>query len=142
MKQWQKILAVFTASAGLGLLATASPLASAADAPKALVVKADAKDLILKAIRDDEYSRRLPAIREARRLALHEYATFPQIARIVTEHHKLPTADPASTETIISRHLWRKRHPVEAISQLVQKSALQLRQRLTQPVVQDNRPTI
>lgn len=101
-----------------------------------------AKDLILKAIRDDEYSRRLPAIREARRLALHEYATFPQIARIVTEHHKLPTADPANPETIISRHLWRKRHPVEAISQLVQKSALQLRQRLTQPVVQDNRPTI
>jgi DmsE family decaheme c-type cytochrome len=49
MKQWQRILAVFAASAGLGLMATASPLASAADAPKKeLVVKADAKDLILK----------------------------------------------------------------------------------------------
>lgn len=49
MKQWQRILAVVTASAGLGLMATASPLAAAADAPKkALVVKADAKDLILK----------------------------------------------------------------------------------------------
>jgi hypothetical protein len=100
-----------------------------------------AKDLILKAIRDDEYSRRLPAIREARRLALLEYATFPQVARIITERHLLPTAEPAGREAIISRHLWRKRHPVEAISQLVRKSALQLRQRLTQPVVRENRPT-
>lgn len=49
MKQWQKILAVVAASAGLGLAVTVSPLASAADAPKkTLVVKADAKDLILK----------------------------------------------------------------------------------------------
>jgi DmsE family decaheme c-type cytochrome len=48
MKQWQRILAVVAASAGLGLMATASTLASAADAPKNLVVKADAKDLILK----------------------------------------------------------------------------------------------
>jgi DmsE family decaheme c-type cytochrome len=48
MKQWQRILAVFAASAGLGLVVTASPLAVAADAPKNLVVKADAKDLILK----------------------------------------------------------------------------------------------
>ncbi len=48
MKQWQKILAVLAACAGLGLLAVATP-ALAADAPKRLLaVDPNAKDLILK----------------------------------------------------------------------------------------------
>lgn len=92
-----------------------------------------AKERILKAIRDDEYSRRLPAIREARRLALYEYSTFPQIARLVTERHQPGSIASTPPETIASRHLWRRRHPFEAISQAAQKSAIQLRQHLTQP---------
>lgn len=49
MKQWQKILAVVAASAGLGLLATATPALAAADAPKRnLAADPAAKDLILK----------------------------------------------------------------------------------------------
>ena len=49
MKQWQKILAVLAASAGLGLLGAATPVLAAADASKK-VLAADpaAKDLILK----------------------------------------------------------------------------------------------
>lgn len=94
-----------------------------------------AKDRILKAIHDNEYARRLPAIREARRLALHEYATFPQIARLITERHQPSIAPSPSPKTLISRHLWRKRHPVEAAGQLIQKTALQLRQRWTQPTL-------
>jgi DmsE family decaheme c-type cytochrome len=47
MKQWQRILAVVAASAGLGLLA--SPALAAADAPKkVLAADPNAKDLILK----------------------------------------------------------------------------------------------
>jgi len=94
-----------------------------------------AKDRILKAIRDNEYSRRLPAIRAARRLALYEYATFPQIARLITERHCQHQDSSPKSATIISRHLWRKRHPVEAACQIVQKTTLQLHQRLTQPTL-------
>lgn len=114
-----------------------------------------AKDRVLKAIRDDEYTRRLPAIREARRLALYEYATFPQIARLITERHhpqgqhascappgascsgiyEADAAHATSHGHISSRRLWRKRHPVEAACQLVQKTTLQLHHRLTQPTL-------
>jgi DmsE family decaheme c-type cytochrome len=49
MKQWQKILAVLAASAGLGLLGVATPATAAADAPKkVLAADPNAKDLILK----------------------------------------------------------------------------------------------
>jgi DmsE family decaheme c-type cytochrome len=49
MKQWQKILAVIAASAGLGLLGVATPAMAAADAPKKnLAADPNAKDLILK----------------------------------------------------------------------------------------------
>jgi DmsE family decaheme c-type cytochrome len=49
MKQWQRILAVLAASAGLGLLGAATPATAAADAPKKLLAAdPNAKDLILK----------------------------------------------------------------------------------------------
>ena len=49
MKQWQKILAVFAASMGLGLFAVAAPALAAADAPKRnLAADPAAKDLVLK----------------------------------------------------------------------------------------------
>jgi DmsE family decaheme c-type cytochrome len=49
MKQWQKILAIVAASAGLNLLAVAPPALAAADAPKKLLAAdPNAKDLILK----------------------------------------------------------------------------------------------
>jgi hypothetical protein len=93
-----------------------------------------ARDRILQAIRDDEYTRRLPAIREARRLALHEFATFPQLARLITERHQPGLAAPTGAESILSRHLWRRRHPVAAIAQGVEKAIVQLHNRLTMPV--------
>lgn len=99
-----------------------------------------AEERIRQVIRDDEYTRRLHAIREARRLALHEYATFPQIARIITERHANSPTSSSTAETIISRHLWRKRHPVEALCQAFRKSTLQLHQRWTQPVFSDKPP--
>lgn len=49
MKQWQTILAVLAASAGLGLFGVATPAIAAADAPKKLLAAdPNAKDLILK----------------------------------------------------------------------------------------------
>jgi len=87
-----------------------------------------AVERITKAMRDDEYARRLPAIREARRLAFNAYATFPQLARLITERHALPpTGQPGIT--LISRRLWRSRHPLEALALALRKGALQLRNR-------------
>ena len=91
-----------------------------------------AKERIEQAIRDDEYTRRLPAIREARRLAIEEYATFPQLARLITErHHQPATSSPG--QTILSRHLWRRRHPLSALALGLEKGAVQLRNRLSLP---------
>jgi hypothetical protein len=89
-----------------------------------------AKERIAKALRDDEYSRRLPAIREARRLALEEYATFPQLARLITERHQA-AATATLGKSILSRHLWRRRHPLGALALGLEKTALQLRNRLS-----------
>lgn len=41
--------------------------------------------VIREAIARDEYTRRLPAIREARRLVLEKYGTFPQLASLIEE---------------------------------------------------------
>ena len=74
MKQWQRILAVLAASAGLGLMTTASPLASAADAPKPAVVKKEAaKDLILKG--------------DAKCTACHDEADEPKLLSIAVTRH-------------------------------------------------------
>jgi hypothetical protein len=87
-----------------------------------------AREAIAKAIRDDEYTRRLPAIREARRLVLEEYATFPQLARLITERHQATAAGPPGNP-ILSRHLWRRRHPLGALALALEKTVLQLRNR-------------
>ena len=39
------------------------------------------------AIRDQEYQKRLPAIREARRLVLEEYGFFAVVSRMIEERH-------------------------------------------------------
>jgi hypothetical protein len=72
---------------------------------------------IQQAIHDNEYERRLPAIREARRLVLEKYSTFAQLARLIGERHGArPTTAPDGRGTIQSRHLWRRRHPLGALA--------------------------
>lgn len=88
---------------------------------------------ISRVLRDNEYQRRLPAITEARRLALHEYATFPQIARLVAERHHGVLPPPVPADRILSRHLWRRRHPIAALSHHALKLTLQVGQRFHFP---------
>lgn len=72
---------------------------------------------IQQAIRDNEYERRLPAIREARRLVLERYSTFPLLAQLITERHDTyPVASVQLPQVIQSRHLWRRKHPLGAIA--------------------------
>jgi hypothetical protein len=72
-------------------------------------------ETVRQVIREKAYEKRLPAIREARRLVLKEYALFPMLSRLVPILHQT-TKHALAREVIQSRHLWRKKHPIEAIS--------------------------
>jgi hypothetical protein len=89
----------------------------------------EALETIRRTIHDGEYARRLPAIREARRRILHEYGTFPQLASLIEARHQ-PAALPVPGTTILSRHVWRKKHPLGAAGQLLEKTAVQILGRL------------
>jgi hypothetical protein len=89
---------------------------------------------IQQVIRDNEYERRLPAIREARRLVVERYATFPQLARLITERHQPGAAGSGrSREVIQSRHLWRRRHPLGAVGFGLERALVTLRFALNRP---------
>ena len=72
-------------------------------------------ETIQKAMRDKAYENRLPAIREARRLVLEEYALFPMLCRLIPRLNQ-EAKNPRSKETILSRHAWRKKHPFQALA--------------------------
>jgi hypothetical protein len=73
-----------------------------------------ALDQISAVLRDHNYTRALPAIREARRRILEEYALFPMLAKLLPDLHQSAVACPGKT-SIVSRHAWRRRYPVQAI---------------------------
>ncbi len=82
---------------------------------------ARARAEIKRVLRSDEYERRLPAILEARRRVLHDYATFPQLARLIEERH-----DPALQNTqpgliLRGRRALRIRHPFSTLLDLIEK---------------------
>ncbi len=83
---------------------------------------------IRQAIRDNEYERRLPAIREARRLVLERYSTFPQLVRLIEERHE-SVADAVTQEgqKIQSRHLWRRTHLLGSLAFGLERAFVALR---------------
>jgi hypothetical protein len=83
-------------------------------------------ETIRQAIADDIYQKRLPAIREARRRVLEEYSTFPMLARLIPTLH---AADAAMEKgaVILSRHAWRRKHPMAAIGYGVERFITQRR---------------
>ncbi len=68
-----------------------------------------------------EYERRLPAIIEARRRVLHEYATFPQLARLIEERHDPAAPPPRPGTTVRGRRALRVRRPFHALLDLCEK---------------------
>jgi hypothetical protein len=71
-----------------------------------------------------EYERRLPAILEARRRVLHEYSTFPQLARLIEERHD-PAAPPPSPGSMLrGRRALRVRRPFSALLDLLERTRL------------------
>lgn len=82
---------------------------------------AQARAEIERIVASDEYERRLPAIIEARRRVLHDYATFPQLARLIEERHD-PAAPRARPGKILrGRRIIRIRNPFSTLLDLFDK---------------------
>jgi hypothetical protein len=79
-----------------------------------------------KAIRDNEYEKRLPHILEARRRVMEEYNFFAVLSREIEQRHNDSRAGVAGS-TIYSRHLLRKNSPGVAVRDFWGKSRLKLR---------------
>ena len=75
----------------------------------------EAEHIIADAVRNDEYSRRLPSIREARRLIIEKYNTYSQVVAVVEAEKNIPVASHSPSEFIDSRHRLRWL-PAELIS--------------------------
>lgn len=83
--------------------------------------------LIRNALRDDEYSRRLPAIREARRRVLDEQNLFAVVARLIAAGPEtLPAPAPSRPVVLRGRHAARLRHPLRALPFLLSRTLRRL----------------
>lgn len=93
----------------------------------------EAIERIKKALQDNEYEKRLPAIREARRLVLNEYALFPLVSRLIEERHQIRGGGIPSPHIIYSRRSIRRKRPVSAILDGIDKAMLRIGYLLSNP---------
>lgn len=70
----------------------------------------------------DEYERRLPAIIEARRRVLYDYATFPQLARLIEERDSADAPPARPGKLLRGRRALRRRRPFSATLDLLDKA--------------------
>lgn len=84
--------------------------------------------IILEAIDAGYYEKRLSAIHEARRLILDEYSTFPMLARLIPTLYE-STGRAVGKERILSRHAWRKQHPIASIGDGIERYLVKIRAR-------------
>jgi hypothetical protein len=77
-------------------------------------------EIIRKAIRDDEWAKRLPAIEEARHRILEEQHIFAVTCRIISDNVSQADDRPANGR-IYGRHAWRKQHRIGAIAHMLEK---------------------
>jgi hypothetical protein len=89
----------------------------------------ETSERIKQAIQDREFEKRLPALREARRLVLDSYSTFPLLARLITERHS-QLALPQYPEVIMSRHAWRDSSRLRALGFGIEKASVSIRHAL------------
>lgn len=81
--------------------------------------------IIKQAIENNEYEKRLSAIREARKLVLGKYNLFATVSQII-EEHDTPRVMPSRPITILSRHELRK-NPAIAVKVGLEKTKVRLR---------------
>ena len=75
---------------------------------------------------DGEYEKRLPAIREARRLVLEKYNMFAQTAAVIHNYRETGTIRPGAM--LKGRHVLRK-NPLHALRELTDTLAYKIRSR-------------
>jgi hypothetical protein len=80
-----------------------------------------AAGVIRKAMLEDAWTKRLPAIEEARRRVLEEHHIFAVTCRIITGCVPEKTRLSEPHGLILSRHAWRKRHKIGAIEHMMEK---------------------
>ncbi len=86
-------------------------------------------ETVLKAVAERAYEKRLGAIREARRRVLEEYSTFPMLARLIPRLHTAAGKPGAGGGEILSRHAWRRSHPLRAMGYGIERVWLSRRAR-------------
>lgn len=80
---------------------------------------------IKKAIQDREFERRLPALKEARRLVLEKYSLFPLVSSLVEEYSQNETPmNEERNESILSRHAWRKKSHINLLKYALEKAVV------------------
>lgn len=90
--------------------------------------------IIKKAIENEEYEKRLPAIREARRLVLERYNLFSAIERIVKERSTVgsPLLANGAPAYILARHQLRREKPLGMLRFAWDKLLFPIRRRICQ----------
>jgi len=86
----------------------------------------EALEVILKASRDNEYEKRLPAIHEARRRVLFEHNLFAVLSREIEKRHN-PDFNLNPKNQICSRHAVRAKSPMYWMSDLFGRAKLKLK---------------
>lgn len=85
-----------------------------------------AYEIIQRAIRDNEYQRRLPYLLEARRRVLEEYNLSAVLSREIEARHTEQSGS-SSGAIIASRRQLRKNNPAVAVRDFIEKSRVRLR---------------
>jgi hypothetical protein len=89
---------------------------------------AESAERIKRAIRVNEYERRLSAIREARRLVLEEYGIFAVLSRLIEARHVPGTATAGGTaQEIMNRHAVRRSSVGNTLSYLMEHAGIRTR---------------
>lgn len=78
-------------------------------------------DRIRAAMAGDEWTRRLPAIEEARRRVIEEQNLFAVVRRIVSDNRTAGLHAPEEEAPLLGRHAWRRRHRLGSIALLAEK---------------------
>lgn len=91
---------------------------------------ADSSEIIKKAIRDNEYEKRLPYILEARRRVMEDYNMFAVLSHLIESLESGLNVSDCSGGRILSRRLLRKRRPFVAVSDFFEKTGVRIRQQI------------
>jgi len=94
--------------------------------PKEAVIPIDifdidgAEAIIREEIKPGSYEKRLPALLKARNMVLNDYNLMKVIAQTVKSHHA-PKASKVPGETIMGRHIFRRKHPINAAKDVIHR---------------------